>query len=177
MNEIGILPSFLGTLCHDHWKPYFQYPCAHSLCNRHHLRELTRAYEQDCQKWAEKMRVLLLAINEDVEKNGGVLSKSDSKKWRKKYRSLLLEADIECPPPNEPKQKKRGRTKRTKARNLLERLRDHEDDVLRFMDVIDVPFTNNQGERDIRMTKVQQKISGCFRSMDGAETFCRIRSY
>jgi len=120
---------------------------------------------------------LLLAINEDVEKNGGVLSKSDSKKWRKKYRSLLLEADIECPPPNEPKQKKRGRTKRTKARNLLERLRDHEDDVLRFMDVIDVPFTNNQGERDIRMTKVQQKISGCFRSIDGAETFCRIRSY
>jgi transposase len=177
MNAIGILPSFLGTLCHDYWKPYFRYSCTHSLCNGHHLRELTRAYEQDGQQWAEKMRVLLLDINEDVDKNGGVLSKSESKKWRKKYRALLLEAEIECPPPDKPIKKKRGRTKKTKARNLLERLRDHEDDVLRFMDVIYVPFTNNQGERDIRMTKVQQKISGCFRSMEGAETFCRIRSY
>ena len=89
----------------------------------------------------------------------------------------MLEADIESPSPDAPPKKKRGRTKRTKARNLLERLREHEDDVLRFMDVVYVPFTNNQGERDIRMTKVQQKISGCFRSIEGAEAFCRIRSY
>lgn len=177
MISMGILPFFLGILCHDHWMPYFKYLCTHALCNAHHLRELVRAYEQDSQQWAEKMRRLLLDINDDVEKNGGVLSKSASNKWRKQYREILLEADIECPPPDEPKKKKRGRLKRTKSRNLLERLRDHEDDVLRFMDVIYVPFTNNQGERDIRMTKVQQKISGCFRSMDGAETFCRIRSY
>ena len=177
MIAMGILPFFLGILCHDHWMPYFKYLCTHALCNAHHLRELIRAYEQDAQQWAEKMRRLLLDINDDVEKNEGALSISASKKWRKKYRTILLEADIECPPPNEPKKKKRGRVKRTKSRNLLERLRDHEDDVLRFMDVIYVPFTNNQGERDIRMTKVQQKISGCFRSMEGAETFCRIRSY
>jgi transposase len=177
MIAMGILPFFLGILCHDHWMPYFKYLCTHALCNAHHLRELIRAYEQDAQQWAEKMRKLLLDIKDDVEKNEGVLSKVDSDKWREKYRAILLEADIECPAPDEPKKKKRGRVKRTKSRNLLERLRDHEDDVLRFMDVIYVPFTNNQGERDIRMTKVQQKISGCFRSMEGAETFCRIRSY
>jgi transposase len=177
MIAMGILPFFLGILCHDHWMPYFKYLCTHALCNAHHLRELIRAYEQDAQQWAEKMRKLLLDINEAVEKNKGVLSKSASDEWREKYRAILLEADIECPAPDESKKKKRGRVKRTKSRNLLERLRDHENDVLRFMDVIYVPFTNNQGERDIRMTKVQQKISGCFRSMEGAETFCRIRSY
>lgn len=177
MIAMGILPFFFGILCHDHWKPYFKYLCTHALCNAHHLRGLIRAYEQDAQQWAEKMRKLLLHIHEDVEKNGGVLSKKASDTWREQYRSILLEAEIECPPPDEPKEKKRGRIKRTKSRNLLERLRDHEDDVLRFMDVVYVPFTNNQGERDIRMTKVQQKISGCFRSMEGAETFCRIRSY
>ncbi len=177
MVTMGIFPFFLGILCHDHWKPYFKYLCTHALCNAHHLRELLRAYEQDAQQWAEKMRRLLLEINDDVEKNGGVLSIKVSNKWREKYRAILLEADIECPPPDEQKKKKRGRLKRTKSRNLLERLRGYENDVLRFMDVIYVPFTNNQGERDIRMTKVQQKISGCFRSMEGAETFCRVRSY
>lgn len=83
-----------------------------------------------------------------------------------------------CPPPDESQRKgKRGRLKRSKARNLLERLRDYEADVLRFLDDPEVPFTNNQGERDIRMFKVQQKISGCFRSIDGAQMFCRVRSY
>jgi len=87
-------------------------------------------------------------------------------------------AETECPPPDECQRKgKRGKLKRSKARNLLERLRDFEQDVLRFMDVESVPFTNNQGENDLRMNKVQQKISGCFRSMEGAKIFCRVRSY
>ena len=90
----------------------------------------------------------------------------------------MQNAEAESPPPDETNRKgKRGRVKRTKARNLLERLRKYEDDVLRFMDNKNVPFTNNLAENDIRMTKVQQKISGCFRSLDGARIFCRVRSY
>jgi len=90
----------------------------------------------------------------------------------------LKQADIECPPPDETQREgKRGRLKRSSARNLLERLRNFEDDALRFLEDPSVPFTNNQGARDIRMLKVQQKISGCFRSMDGAHIFCRVRSY
>jgi len=178
MNEIGILAKFKGILCHDHWKPYYTYPCIHALCNAHHLRELERAWEQDKQAWAKKMKRLLEQINKAVNKAGGQLSPGEVHKYRKKYKTLLDKAALECPPPDESKRvNKRGRMKRSTARNLLERLIDYEDDVLRFMETKIVPFTNNQGENDIRMTKVQQKISGCFRSMDGAYIFCRIRGY
>ena len=182
MDEIGILPNFTGVLCHDHWKPYYRYEAvSHSLCNAHHLRELTRAHEQDQQSWAKEMHTLLTELNVVVDEEGGQLSTDNIELWQMKYRQLLDKAEIECPPPPEPAAdrdaKKRGRVARSKARNLLERLRTFEDDVLRFMKEKHVPFTNNQGERDIRMTKVQQKISGCFRSMEGAKIFCRIRSY
>lgn len=177
MNAMNILPHFRGTLVHDHWKPYYRYPCTHALCNAHHLRELTHAHEEDGQQWAKKMRELLLACDKAVQAAGGALNARNVGAWRRRYRVLLREADAECPAPDDPASPKRGRTKRSKSRNLLERLRVYEDDVLRFMVDADVPFTNNQGERDIRMTKVQQKISGCFRSMEGAKTFCRIRSY
>jgi transposase len=106
------------------------------------------------------------------------LDAETSEIYRRKYRKILQKAEIECPPPDRPDiKKKRGRIKRTKSRNLLKRLRDYENDVLRFMENERVPFTNNMGENDIRMTKVQQKISGCFRSMEGALIFCRIRSF
>ena len=182
MDEIDILPHFTGVLCHDHWKPYYRYDAmSHSLCNAHHLRELIRAHEQDQQSWAKEMHTLLTELNIAVDENGGQLSVNEIARWQMKYRQLLDKADIECPPPpertTEDGVKKRGRVARSKARNLLERLRDFEDDVLRFMQEKQVPFTNNQGERDIRMTKVQQKISGCFRSTEGAKIFCRIRSY
>ncbi len=178
MDEIGILPLFDGILCHDHWKPYYRYELAHSLCNAHHLRELQRAWEQDGQQWAKKMQTLLLAIRKAVENAGGCLAADESEQWRSRYRKLLDRAATECPPPDESqRQGKRGRLKRSKARNLLERLQNFEQDVLRFMDMEAVPFTNNQGENDLRMTKVQQKISGCFRSMEGAKIFCRVRSY
>ena len=178
MDEIGILPFFKGVLCHDHWKPYYHYDCTHALCNAHHLRELERAWEQDQQQWAREMQALLIDIATAVADAGGCLPADEAKRWRRRYRRLLKKAETECPPPDESqRQGKRGRLKRSKARNLLERLRDFEQDILRFMEVESVPFTNNQGENDLRMTKVQQKISGCFRSMEGAKIFCRVRSY
>jgi transposase len=179
MNDMGVLPHFKGTLCHDHWKPYYKFNCTHALCNAHHLRELTRAWEQDGQQWAKKLINLLETIHRKVSEAGGALDEKASQKYRLKYRALIKQAEIECPepirPPNE--KGKRGRIKKSKSRNLLERLRDYEQDTLRFMDNERVPFSNNLGENDIRMTKVQQKISGCFRSMDGAKIFCRIRSF
>jgi transposase len=178
MEEMGVLPHFKGILCHDHWKPYFKLDCLHALCNAHHLRELERAWEQDKQEWAREMKDLLLHINQAVDDAGGRLEPAESRKYRQKYRDLLDKAQNECPPPDQSNKKnKRGRTKRSKARNLLERLMNYEAETLRFMDDEQVPFTNNQGENDIRMTKVQQKISGCFRSKEGAAIFCRIRSY
>jgi len=179
MNDMGILPRFKGILCHDHWKPYYKYEdCTHALWKAHHLRELTRAWEQDGQQWAEKMKNLLETINCKVTDAGGALNAQESQKYRLEYRGLIKQAEIECPEPSRPKKKgKRGRIKKSKSRNLLERLRAFELDVLRFMDNEFVSFTNNLGENDIRMTKVQQKISGCFRSMAGAKIFCRVRSY
>lgn len=179
IDEMGIIPNFTGVLCHDHWKPYFNYDCDHSLCNSHHTRELERVWEQDEQQWAKDMQDLLLKINNTVHQNDGKLPDENSILFRNEYRDIIQKAQIECPPPDENKRPKgkRGRLKRSKARNLLERLTNFELETLRFMDDPLVPFTNNQGENDIRMTKVHQKISGCFRSMEGAQMFCRIRSY
>jgi len=178
MDTADILPRFKGTLCHDHWKPYYRYKnCKHALCNAYHLRELTRASEQDHQKWAGKMKIFLEIANRAVHKAGGVLSGSKLQLYKRRYKRLLEKGKKECPPPVENKKIKRGRLKRSKSRNLLERLINFEDDVLRFMENKEIPFTNNQGEKDIRMTKVQQKISGCFRSQSGADVFCRVRGY
>jgi transposase len=178
INDMGILPGFKGILCHDHWKPYYKIDCTHALCNAHHLRELTRAWEQDAQQWAQKLKNLLETINRQVTDAGGALDPQESKKYRLKYRALIKKGEIECPEPvSSPQKGKRGRIKKSKSRNLLERLRDYEQDTLRFMDDERVPFSNNMGENDIRMTKVQQKISGCFRSMDGAQIFCRVRGF
>jgi len=177
MEAMGILPHFKGISVHDHWKPYLRFDCEHALCNAHHLRELERAWEQDGQRWAKNMRRLLLKIKDAVDKNGGKLPPKKAARYLKRYRSLLYRADKECPEPKITGQRKRGRPKKNRPRNLLERLKDYETEVLRFMTDPRVPFTNNMSERDIRMTKVQQKISGCFRSIEGAKIFCRIRSY
>jgi transposase len=162
MNDMGVLPRFDGILCHDHWKPYYRIDCTHALCNAHHVRELTRAWEQDGQQWAQKLKNLLETINRKVADAGGALLAKESEKYRRKYRNIIKQGEVECPEPIRPKKKgKRGRIKNT----------------LRFMDNELVPFSNNLSENDIRMTKVQQKISGCFRSMNGARIFCRVRSY
>lgn len=182
MNDIGIISKFEGVLCHDHWKAYYTYDCPHALCNAHHLRELMRSEEQDGQIWAKSMHDLLKEINLDVHEAGGELDPEKAKHWRNKYLDILEEAEVECPLPPPPKKStngkhKKGRVKKSKSRNLLERLLKYEEDVLRFMENADVPFTNNSAERDQRMSKVQQKISGCFRSMEAAKDHFIIRSY
>lgn len=182
MDAIGILPDFRGTLIHDHWKPYYTYEaCTHALCNAHHVRELQWVIDNyEHYTWAKAMQNLLLEINEAVNKTeSNRLDDSTAQAYRLSYRQIIQTGETEMPlPPIESNQsKKRGREKKTKERNLLERLRNFEHDVLRFMVASEVPFTNNRGENDIRMTKVQQKISGCFKSLDGAKIFCRVRSY
>ena len=133
---------------------------------------------QDGQQWAAEMKKFLENLNIEVNQAHGRLSNQQARKRRKQYRDLLRKSEIECPPPDDNNsENKRGRTKRTKSRNLLERLINFERDVLRFVVNKNVPFTNNLAERDVRMTKVHQKISGCFRSQKGAEIFCRVRGY
>ncbi|MGR3318827.1 MAG: IS66 family transposase, partial [Candidatus Anammoxibacter sp.] len=145
-------------------------------CNSHHFRELERSFEQDNQRWSKLMKELLSKINEEVIKAGGKLDELEQYKYQERYIAILSNGKKECPlNPKIPG--KRGRTAQSKSRNLLDRLERHQEDVLRFMKDEIVPFTNNLAERDIRMTKVHQKISGCFRSLLGAKMFCRIRSY
>lgn len=170
MDRMGILGKFNGQLVHDHWKPYFLYVCTHVLCNAHHLRELERAFEQDGQRWAKKLQKLLEEINAQVHQEGGKLNNKKVKQYQKQYRQILKAANKECPENS----KQRAQSK---SRNLLERLIMFEEETLRFMVDDLTPFTNNQGERDLRMNKVQQKISGCFRTERGATDFCLIRSY
>lgn len=170
MERMGILPVFKGILVHDHWKAYFNYACEHALCNAHHIRELQKAIEDDGSKWAKSMQDLLKEINIAVHNAGGVLSSEEAKKFRKKYARVIDMGEAECPTNLEIRAQ-------SKTRNLLDRLKLFEVETLRFMEDKNVPFTNNQGENDLRMTKVQQKISGCFRSMEGAQIFCRVRSY
>jgi transposase len=181
MDRAKVLPDFKGILVHDHWKPYYKYKeVTHALCNAHHIRELQRVVDHDKKEWAKKMIELLKEMNNNVhESPNSALSEAKTHEFREKYDDILEKAQKESPPPDESTRKagQRGRLKRTKSRALLERLINFKDDVLRFLDNPLVPFTNNQGENDIRMTKVHQKISGSFRSTKGAEIFCRVRSY
>jgi transposase len=178
IDDIGIIPRFSGVICHDHWKPYYKYNCKHALCNAHHLRALEWSQSEDKQGWAQVLQKFLLKLNKKVDNAGGMLTKRQYDYYKKEYMKILNKADSECPRPKDERETgKRGRLKKSKSRNLLERLREYVDDVLRFVEDSDVPFTNNQGENDLRMTKVQQKVSGCFRSYEGALIFSRIRAY
>jgi len=177
IDAIGILPSFQGKAVHDGWKSYFNYVCSHALCNAHHLRELIFIYEQYGQPWAKEMMEFLLEVKEKRERSKGKRFYSKTiQEFEKRYRDIVAMGLAANPPPEE-QPKKRGRKKKSKAANLLERLQQHEKAVLAYMYDFSVPFDNNLGERDIRMMKVQQKISGTFRSFEGAISFCKIRSY
>jgi transposase len=182
-DDIGLLPLFKGTSVHDAWSSYWGYTeCHHALCNAHILRELTFVSEQLGQGWANRLIEDLLSFKEQVAQgqNEGLSSLSEAQLDRglESYRNLMAEGLAANPPPDGgwPKNK-RGRPKKTKARNLVERLQEHEREVLAFVYDFLVPFDNNQAERDLRMIKVQQKVSGGFRTEAGAKWFCRIRSY
>ncbi|OEU65238.1 MAG: hypothetical protein BA863_01230 [Desulfovibrio sp. S3730MH75] len=177
MDHFDILPNFHGRLIHDFWKPYFNYDCEHGLCNPHLLRELTFLFEQQDQIWAKKMFDLLLNMNNFVEEQNDQLTLKQKDPWLKQFHEILSEGWAANPLPKKPKKKKRGRPAKTKSQNLLVRFGDFEDSILAFLHDVNVPFSNNLAEQDIRMIKVRLKISGCFRTIQGAEYFARIRSY
>ena len=165
---------------HDGWASYWQYgDCAHALCNAHHLRELTFVEEQLGQGWAKDLKELLLEIKQAADAARGQalggLSDETKRDFASRY-DVLLEAGLKINLPSEPTGK-RGRPKRGKAGSLVDRLQAHKGATLAFMDDLAIPFDNNQAERDIRMVKVREKISGCFRTTTGADRFCRIRGY
>lgn len=184
MNAMGILPNYKGIAVHDHWKPYFTYKdMSHSLCNAHHIRELRGINENYKQPWAKEMRQMLLNVNTMVNeyKNTGksCLPDKEIKKFSEQYDAILNAGVTQIPVMNSmsTKPKKRGRIKQHPAKNLHDRLANQKMETLRFMYDFRVPFTNNQAEQDVRMTKVKLKVSGCFRSQEGADRFCRIRGY
>lgn len=179
MDEIGILPGFEGRAIHDFWKPYLGYDCAHGLCNAHLLRELVFVHEEIGQRWAGQMIGHLLAIKGAVdEAKAGCLSGKELRRFERRYRRILKMGRAENPVARRgPGRRKRGRPKKSKAANLLERFEKYPKEILAFMYDFRVPFDNNLSERDIRMLKVRLKISGTFRSEDGGKAFCRIRGY
>jgi transposase len=182
---IGILPAFAGRAIHDGWSAYFVYPCLHGLCNAHHLRELTFLVERYAQGWAGRMKALLIEIHDRVEivraQGGDQLSGFSLLEFEARYAALLEAGRLETAglsePPEPEGRTKRGPKKQHPAKNLLDRLRRYRAETLAFMYDFAVPFDNNLAERDLRMMKVQQKVSGCFRTQAGAEGFCRIRGY
>ena len=183
MDEMAILPDFAGKAIHDGWKSYAGYDCEHFLCNAHHLRELQFILERHGQWWAYHLSLLLTTILGQVQsaKAQGQtgLAPEQRHAFEARYAAILEQGfevnPMPIPLPDAPK--KRGRPKRSPPRNLLERLCSQQAAVLGFMNDFEVPFDNNQAERDLRMMKLNQKISGCFRSDDGAKMFCRIRGY
>jgi transposase len=184
IDEMGILPAFEGKAVHDGWKSYQDYECEHFLCNAHHLRELIFIWEQYHQAWAIQMLILLCSIKQAVDVariNKTLLATDVLDAFKTRYQTILESGLAANPPPPPPPTKHRrksgGRQKQSPARNLLERLHKHQASVLGFMYDFNVPFDNNQAERDIRMVKLKQKISGTFRSESGAQMFCRIRGY
>lgn len=183
LKEINLLPRFKGRAVHDDLTSYFQYELEHALCNAHHLRTLLFLGERYPQKWVQGLSDLLLTIKAKVEaakaKMQTALSVRQRNAFNEEYDTLIAKGLRANPPPPEKSRKpgQRGRLKQSPARNFLLRLQKHKQAVLAFMYDFNVPFDNNQAERDLRMMKVKQKVSGGFRSTVGAHNFCQIRSY
>ena len=180
-DELGLLTGVRGTLVHDGLASYKELDCTHSLCNAHHLRELVLAHEQDkpFDGWAQEMMDLLLLANTEVRQRAAALPQERQLWYATQWDALLARAQTFNPEDKDYLQHApmRGRRKQSTTFNLIRRLRLHRDDVWRFMTQAGVPFTNNLAEQAIRMCKVKQKISGCFRTLDGANTFFTNRAY
>lgn len=181
MDAIGILPTFEGCAIHDFWKSYLGYGCDHGFCNSHLLRELIFLHEEHGQLWAKEMVDHLLKIKDIVDEtrlDADCLTKGQLGMFEREYRRIVKIGKVANPYSVEHgKKRKRGRPKKSKAQNLLERLDAYLKEILAFMYDFSVPFDNNLSERDIRMIKLRMKISGTFRSEVGSKAFCRIRSY
>lgn len=172
MDALGVLPHCRAWLVHDHWKPYYKYQALHALCNQHLLRELKFLAEEQHQAWAAGLSRFLIGWKINPLTPSG-LDEKQFKRAHACYRAILRQGRRDHPR----RRVGQGRTQQDKATNLLDRLEDYDLSVLAFLADPNVPFTNNQGEQDIRMIKVKQKISGCFRTLSGAQVFARIRSY
>jgi len=172
IDAMGILPEFKGTAVHDGWKPYNVYNCDHALCNAHLQRELTGIEENYKQQWLKEMNELLTEMKKYTDECKEQLRELDFeqiKALEERFDAIIIKAIEEYTHSLNPqKQGKRGKNPKTKARNLLDRFIEHKERILRFLTDLKVPFENNQAERDIRMMKLQQKISGTFRKARGA---------
>jgi transposase len=176
IDDIGILAGYGGISVHDCYASYFRYDITHALCGAHLVRELAAVANTEGLSWAGQMEKLLTDCCAQVNKSKtGKLSKRRYHQTMTQYAEIIKTAETETPLNTD--KPKRGKTKQTKSRNLLERFKEYPDEIMRFAAESLVPFTNNQAERDIRMVKLHGKISGCFRTFNGAQVFCRIRSF
>ena len=179
IEAIGIIPRYGGVAVHDCWASYLSYThCDHALCGAHLLRELAFIVDAHGYAWAKRMKRLLLGACHQVSKRDDkTLTPSEYKALQKRYRTILTQGARELPPIPPRQNGQRGKVAKSDAHNLWERMQKHETAVLRFAKHPDVAFTNNRAERDLRMAKVKQKVSGCFRTRKYAEAYCRISSY
>lgn len=179
ITDNDVIPRYGGIIVHDCWASYLSYDhCGHGLCGAHLLRELAFVEESNGYRWAKNMKMLLLdtcrAVASEEKKK---LPEADYASLQRRYRNILTRGANEMPSPAIRESGQRGRIAKSDAHNLLERLRKYETAVLLFAKETHVPFTNNLAERELRMGKVKQKVSGCFRSEELAKAYCRISSY
>ncbi len=179
IEDIGVIPRYGGVVIHDCWASYFAYDhCDHGLCGSHLLRELVFIIDTNGYNWATNMKRLLQETCARVaQRKRKKLTRNEYKNLQKRYRNILTRGGKELPPIPPRQNGKRGRVAKSNAHNLWERMKQYEKAVLLFARNSHVSFTNNRAERDLRMSKVKQKVSGCFRTSKYAEAYCRISSY